>query len=221
VSPKKASPVGWNRRYLAYAGGGVALVLAALALFFSSAGEETDSLVAEGADRGAEETPADTPTLERDTSPLFFVAEDGMSLVAHEEDLPLTLADDSVTRARIVVERQLGDAPSPLASPFPPGTELRAIYVTLDGVAFVDLNLDVTREHGGGSLDELFTVYALVNALTTNIPEISAVQILIDGREVDTLAGHIDLRRPLEPNMKWVDQPQQLTEPEQDEDPEE
>ena len=220
MSPKKASAGGWNRRYLAYAGGGVALVLAALALFFASAGEETDTL-AEGADRGTEETPADTPTLERDTSSLFFVAEDGMSLVTHEEDLPLTIGDDSVTRARIVVARQLGDAPSPLASPFPPGTELRAIYVTLDGVAFVDLNLDVTREHGGGSLDELFTVYALVNALATNIPEISAVQILIDGREVDTLAGHIDLRRPLEPNMKWVNPPQQHTEPEQDEDPEE
>ena len=32
----------------------------------------------------------------------------------------------------------------------------------------------------------------------------TAVQILVDGREVDTLAGHVDLRRPLERNMKWV-----------------
>ena len=60
----------------------------------------------------------------------------------------------------------------------------------------------MTREHGGGSLNELFTVYAVVNALTANMSEISAVQILIEGREVDTLAGHIDLRRPLQRNMK-------------------
>ena len=220
MSPKQASAARWNRRYVAYAGGGVALVLAALALFFSGSSEDPEPST-EGVSRSAEETPADTPTIQRDTFPLFFVAEDGMSLVAHERELPLTVGDDSVTRSRIVVEHQLGDAPPPLASPFPAGTELRAIYVTLDGVAFVDLNLDVTREHGGGSLDELFTVYALVNALTTNIPEISAVQILIDGREVDTLAGHIDLRRPLEPNMKWVDQPERNTAPEQAEDPEE
>ena len=220
MSPKQASSAGWNRRYLAYAGGGVVLVLAALALFFSGASEDPETS-AEGVGRGAEDTPAVTPTIQRDTFPLFFVAEDGMSLVAHERELPLTAGDDSLTRARIVMEHQLGEAPSPLASPFPPGTELRAIYVTLNGEAFVDLNLDVTREHGGGSLDELFTVYALVNALTTNLPEISAVQILIDGREVDTLAGHIDLRRPLEQNMKWVDQPEGNTAPEPAEDHEE
>ena len=62
----------------------------------------------------------------------------------------------------------------------------------------------MTREHRGGSLDELFTVYALVNAVTSNVPEVTAVQILIEGREVDTLAGHVDLRHPLERNMKWV-----------------
>ena len=32
----------------------------------------------------------------------------------------------------------------------------------------------------------------------------TAVQILVDGREVDTLAGHIDLRQPLTPNLTWV-----------------
>ena len=139
--------------------------------------------------------------------PLFYVAENGMSLVAAEQALPVSADDDRLARARIIIERQLADPPEPLASPFPDGTELRAVYVTPDGNAFVDLNIDVTREHGGGSLDELFTVYALVNALTTNVSEIRSVQILVEGREVDTLAGHIDLRHPLERNMKWVAQP--------------
>ncbi len=30
------------------------------------------------------------------------------------------------------------------------------------------------------------------------------MQILIEGQEVDTLAGHVDLRRPLGLNMSWV-----------------
>ena len=30
------------------------------------------------------------------------------------------------------------------------------------------------------------------------------VQILIDGKEVDTLAGHVDLRRPLAKSLEWV-----------------
>ena len=33
------------------------------------------------------------------------------------------------------------------------------------------------------------------------------MQILINGSEVDTLAGQIDLRQPLEPNTQWVIDP--------------
>jgi len=33
------------------------------------------------------------------------------------------------------------------------------------------------------------------------------VQILIDGKEVDTLAGHVDLRRPLPANRTLIRPP--------------
>jgi hypothetical protein len=31
------------------------------------------------------------------------------------------------------------------------------------------------------------------------------VQILVDGKQVETLAGHIDLRRPIEKNLTWIE----------------
>ena len=40
-----------------------------------------------------------------------------------------------------------------------------------------------------------------------NLPAITRVQILIDGKEVDTLAGHVDLRHPLHKNLTWVTPP--------------
>ena len=144
---------------------------------------------------------ADVPT---GTATLFFVAEDGMTLVEYHQPFDRENGDDSLGHAWTVLNHQLAEAPPPLKTPFPEGTALRAIYLAPDGEAFIDLNREITRGHGGGSLDELFTVYALVNALTTNLPGVSAVQILINGQEVDTLAGHIDLRRPLGQNMKWV-----------------
>jgi hypothetical protein len=58
--------------------------------------------------------------------------------------------------------------------------------------------------HPGGSAAELLTVYAIVNAVTANLPAIMRVQILLDGKEVDTLAGHMDLRRPLQRNESLV-----------------
>ena len=69
----------------------------------------------------------------------------------------------------------------------------------------MDLSREVVTAHPGGSLDELLTIYAIVNALTMNLPAVTSVQVLVDGKEVDTLAGHVDLRRPLTKNVSWVE----------------
>ena len=109
-------------------------------------------------------------------------------------------------QARALVEAQLQAAPAPLAQAIAEGTRVRQIFVAEDGTAFVDLSKEAVTNHRGGSLDELFAVYAIVNAVTVNLPAIKSVQILIDGQEVDTLAGHVDLRHPLARNLRWVGQ---------------
>ena len=131
---------------------------------------------------------------------LYYVSEDGISLPGVQREVPF--GDPIVEQARRIIEAQLGDAPPPYASPIPAGTKLRALYVGERGDAFVDLSGEVRSAHTGGALDELFTTYAIVNALTVNLPAITRVQILVDGKEVDTLAGHIDLRRPLSRNLQ-------------------
>ena len=78
------------------------------------------------------------------------------------------------------------------------------MYVSDRNEAFVDLDATVRAKHPGGSMNELFTVYTIVNAITTNLPDVQSVQLLIDGREVDTLAGHVDLRRPLRKNEALI-----------------
>lgn len=136
---------------------------------------------------------------------LYYISEDGQSLAAVERDVPF--AEPVVAQARKIVEAQLAPAPPPLASPVPPGTALRSVFVTDRGEAFVDLSQEAAANHPGGALEEIFTVYALVDALTVNLPAILRVQILVNGRETDTLAGHLDLRRPLPKNLKWLAPP--------------
>ncbi len=136
---------------------------------------------------------------------LYYVSEDGLSLVGAEREVPF--GDPIVEQARRIVEAQLREAPAPLASAIPAGTTLRGLFITERGDAFVDLSGDVTTKHLGGALDELFTVYVIVDALTVNLPAITRVQILIDGKEADTLAGHVDLRHPLHKNLTWVTPP--------------
>lgn len=136
------------------------------------------------------------------TATLYYVSEDGMALVGVKREVPF--GETVVDQGRQIVIAQLGGAPAPLASALPGNVTLRGFYLTDRGDAFVDLSPDVRTGHTGGALDELFTVYAIVNALTTNLPAVSRVQILIDGKEVDTLAGHVDLRHPLQKNLTWV-----------------
>jgi hypothetical protein len=71
----------------------------------------------------------------------------------------------------------------------------------------------VASAHPGGSTNELLTIYTIVDALTLNLPAITAVQLLVDGKEVDTLAGHVDLRRPLPKNLALVAEPGPATTP--------
>ena len=48
----------------------------------------------------------------------------------------------------------------------------------------------------GGSTGELLAVYSLVNTLT-QLPQVAAVQILVEGEVVDSLFGHVDVSSPL------------------------
>ena len=136
------------------------------------------------------------------TATLFYATADGQALAAVRREVPL--AEGVRAQGRQIVESQIDMAPAPYLSPIPPGTTLRAFYVTERGDAFVDLGPEVSTAHPGGSTNELLTVYAIVNAVTANLPTIQRVQILIDGKEADTLAGHVDLRRPFERDTSLV-----------------
>jgi len=136
------------------------------------------------------------------TATLFYGSSDGKALVPVRREV--ALADGVVPQGREVLAAQLQTAPEELISVIPEGTALRALYITERGDAFVDLTGEVSSQHPGGSTTELLTVYAIVHAVTSNLPSIRRVQILIDGREADTLAGHVDLRRPLSPDPALV-----------------
>ena len=86
----------------------------------------------------------------------------------------------------------------------PSGTELRQVYVLENGTAYVDFSSELKRGLRGGSSEELYTVYSIVNSVALNIPEIRRVGLLVDGQPIDTLNGHLDLRRPLPPDLSVI-----------------
>ena len=136
------------------------------------------------------------------TATLFYGSLDGQALVPLRREVPL--AEGVLAQGAQILRAQLAAAPPPLVSVIPKGSSLRAFYVTSRGEAVVDLSREVSVNHPGGSLMESLTVYAIVNAVTANLPGVQRAQLLVDGREVETIAGHIDVRRPLERDVSLV-----------------
>jgi Sporulation and spore germination len=152
----------------------------------------------------AARTAAATPeAARRIKATLHYVAADGLRLAAAERDV--LYAEGTSEQARRIIEALLEPAPEGLTSAIPPGTALRGLFVGGHGDAYVDFSSSLRTNHPGGSASEILTVYAIVSALTVNLPAITSVQILVDGHELDTLAGHIDLRRPLPNAPQWAE----------------
>lgn len=84
---------------------------------------------------------------------------------------------------------------------FPEGTHALWVKVT-DGVAEVNLNRRATQLNVG-SQGEALAVASIVNTLT-KLPEIFKVKIIIEGEEVESLAGHVDLSETFEYNSELV-----------------
>ena len=52
--------------------------------------------------------------------------------------------------------------------------------------------------------NEATCIYVLPEVFAEYKTLFPAVQLLVDGKEVETLSGHVDLRRPLAKNLSWV-----------------
>ncbi len=133
---------------------------------------------------------------------LYFANKDNTHIIAQER----FLADykDPAAYGRKIIQNLIKGPKGELMRTVPEDTELRALYVTQDKTAFVDLTEKVRDNHPGGVRSENNTIYSIVNSLVLNIPQIDKVKILIGGSEANTLAGHIDLRFPFKANMLIV-----------------
>ncbi|MEK7337750.1 MAG: GerMN domain-containing protein [candidate division NC10 bacterium] len=93
-----------------------------------------------------------------------------------------------------------GDA---LAPTIPEGTRVRQLYIDGEGTAYVDFTRELQANHAGGTAGELLTIYSIVDTLASNLEQVKRVQLLVEGAEITTLAGHIDARRPFTPRYTF------------------
>lgn len=99
-------------------------------------------------------------------------------------------------QARAAAAALLGEQRG-LRAPVLRDVSLRSLYLDEAGTAFLDLapRQPLQQANPASAWDELLALYAMVNTIMLNVPEVRQVRFLLNGRETRTLAGHLDLSR--------------------------
>lgn len=101
-------------------------------------------------------------------------------------------------RLHQVVTALIQETPPNFRNTIPRGTELNEVYIDSQQTAYLDFSSHLTDGHIGGTTAEFLTVTAILRTVFDAFPdEIKQIQILIDGKEIETIAGHLNLSQPL------------------------
>jgi len=133
---------------------------------------------------------------------LYFEAPDREGLLPEEREV--AFSSDLAQQLRTVVEELAKGSTTGLLATLPAGTRVLEVFVQARGVAYVDLSSEAVSGLPGGSKAELLTVYSVVNTIVTNFPAVSRVRIVVEDQPVASLGGHVDVSRPLPPDMTLV-----------------
>jgi hypothetical protein len=122
----------------------------------------------------SEETGEGDPSdLYKDSSPVIYEEE-------FRQDTVLVIAEDVITKVIKPYKIRLHD-----------------LYMDRTGVIYIDLSDGLSKDFRGDVLEELNIVAGLYSRIKTSVPGFTALKILIQGKEVESFGGHIDISRPI------------------------
>jgi spore germination protein GerM len=111
---------------------------------------------------------------------------------------------DTAGNVKKIIEELIKGPKTNLIQTMPRGTALQGIALKGTTLVVLDFSPELARNHPGGSLAEMQTIYSIVNSILLTTPSLKELQILVDGQSRETLKGHIDLRAPLKANLSLI-----------------
>ncbi|MCX5820849.1 MAG: GerMN domain-containing protein [Deltaproteobacteria bacterium] len=133
---------------------------------------------------------------------LFFSDANERFLVPEKRFIPKE--NEPEAQAREMVKALIAGSKTGLVNTFPEKAELQDVNREGEDVLSVNFRESLVANHPGGSAAEMATVYSLTNTLTTNLPAIKRIRILIGGKERESLKGHIGLHNPFMMNRELI-----------------
>lgn len=150
--------------------------------------------------RGSEEAerrelvrpPVSTPT-DAPVRATVFWASSTVPGTLESESVELKLSADPVERGKQLMNALIAGPPDAAQRTLPSNAALIEFYLLPGGVAVADFSSAISTELPSGIESEQLAVDSIADTLAANIPDLHRLKILIDGREAQTLAGHVDL----------------------------
>jgi flagellar basal body-associated protein FliL len=133
---------------------------------------------------------------------LFFSDANERFLVPEKRFIPKESEPES--QAKEMIQALIAGSKTGLVNTFPEKAELQGVKREGEDILSVNFRESLVANHPGGSAAEMATVYSLTNTLTTNLPAIKRIRILIGGKERESLKGHIGLRNPFMMNRELI-----------------
>lgn len=96
-----------------------------------------------------------------------------------------------------VDELAVGPKEKGLYRGFPAGASLNGVYIDDNRCIYLDFGKSIKEKQEGGTTRELQMIYSLVNTILDNFGQVTSVRILVEGQEIKTIGGHIDVNQPL------------------------
>lgn len=147
---------------------------------------------AEAERREVVQPPVSTPTDKPVEAHMYWASRSEPGKL-NETDLELKLSANPVERGKQLLAALIARVPTPQQRTLPAGASLEEFYLLPGGVAVADFSSELSTETPSGIQSEQLAVNSIADTLAANIPNLRRLKILIDGHEVKTLAGHIDL----------------------------
>lgn len=149
---------------------------------------------AEAIQQVADARPVAPPAAGKSETVTAWIAYDDDGSIRPQK-LQAQLPADASERAREILRATAAlyeekDSPHPLDAE----ADIHAVYVLNDGTAVVDINGAFADRHRSGIQVEQLTLLSLVQTLSANLPQVTRVRFLVDGKERETLAGHASLK---------------------------
>ena len=124
---------------------------------------------------------------------VYFPDDAGINLVAVNRQVEIK---DDAEKYLAAVQLLLNyPSEKDLTGIFPKNAKLKNVTFK-DGTAYVDFDANITKSFAGGSTGEELLVSSVVKTLT-EFKEVKQVRFLVDGQEIETLSGHMDLSEPI------------------------